>query len=312
MTTLTQESFAAARAYIMTHGRPLDQARFVFHFENGDPALIIRELAAYQNEDGGFGHALEPDLRTPASSAIATSTGLTVLREAGAKGDEPLVIAVIRYLRNSYDALKNLWPIVPAAVEDAPHAPWWNYAESATTFGGFRVNPRAALVGHLYHFAAAQEAPADLLTGAGQSLLAHIESIPDDDMGMHDLLAILDLAGADNLPAGLRRPIVGKLRRVVGHAVVTDPKQWGEYALRPLQVAPAPDSLLASHVDRQAIDANLDYEIEQQMADGSWDLAWSWDFVDATAWAKAEKDWKGLHAVNNLRIFAAYGRIATT
>jgi hypothetical protein len=294
----------------MSHGRPLDRARFTYHFENGDPALIIQEVAAYQNEDGGFGNALEPDSRTPASSAIATSTGLTALREAGAKGDEPLVIAAIRYLLSSYDARQKVWPIVPAAVEDAPHAPWWSYAESATVFDSFRVNPRAALVGHLYHFAAAQQAPADLLTGVSQSLLAHIESIPDDDMGMHDLLAILDLAGADNLPAGYRQPIVSKLQRVVRQAVETDPRQWAEYTLRPLQVAPAPDSLLAAHIDRQAIDANLDYEIEQQTADGSWDLAWSWDFVDAAAWAQAEKDWKGLHAVNHLRILAAYGRIA--
>ena len=309
MITLTHESFAAARAYIMTHGRPLDQARFVYHFKNGDPALVVEQLAAYQNEDGGFGNALEPDIRTKASSAIATSTGLTILREVGAKDDEPLVIAAVNYLLSSYDTLERVWPIVPAAVEDAPHAPWWSYAESASTFDSFRVNPRAALVGQLYHFAAVQEAPADLLTGASQSLLAHIESIPDDDMGMHDLLAILDLAGADNLPSELRQPIVIKLRRVVPHAVVTDRSLWGEYALRPLQVAPAPDSLLAPYVDRQAIDANLDYEIEQQTADGSWDLAWSWDFIDAAAWAQAEKDWKGAHAVNHLRILAAYGRI---
>jgi hypothetical protein len=310
MTILSQESFAAARAYIMTHGRPLDQARFAYHFEDGDPASILRELAAYQNEDGGFGKALEPDLRTPASSAIATATGLTLLREAGAKGDDPLAIAAVRYLLNSYDARNKVWPIVPPAVEDAPHAPWWSYAESATTFAGFRINPRAALVGHLYHFASGQGAAADLLSDVSQSLLAHIESIADEEMGMHDLLATLELAETDDVPAEVRSPIVDKLRRVVPSAIVTDPEQWTDYVLRPLQVAPAPDSLMAPFIDRQAIDVNLDYEIEQQSADGSWALAWSWDFIDAAAWAQAEKEWKGFHAVNHLRVLAAYDRIA--
>ena len=306
MLTMTRESFAAARAFIMRRGRPVDQARFAYHFENGGSALVLRALAAYQNDDGGFGHALEPDLRTPASSAIATSTGLAILREADAAASEPLVADAIRYLLNSYDPETGVWPIVPPAVEDAPHAPWWIYAESEANFDGFLVNPRASLVGHLYHFSPEQE----MLPDVSQSLLARMDSIPDDDMDMHDLLAFLELAKADNLPADMRQKVVAKLRRAAHHTVATDPAQWTEYTLRPLQVAPAPDSLLSADVDRAAVDANLDYEIERQSADGSWDLAWSWDFVDAAAWVQAEKDWKGYHAVNTLRTLSAYGRIA--
>ncbi|UCG22978.1 MAG: hypothetical protein JSW55_12465 [Chloroflexota bacterium] len=303
---MTPESFAAARAYIMSHGRPVDRVRFAYHFEGGDSAPVLQALAAYQNDDGGFGHALEPDLRTPASSAIATSTGLAILREVKAAAGEPLVADAIRYLLYSYDAARDVWPIVPPAVEDAPHAPWWTYADSEASFDGFLVNPRAALVGHLYHFDPGQE----MLAAVSRSLLAHMGTIPDDDMDMHDLLAFLELAEADNVPADLRQEVVSKLRRTVPHALASDPAQWTDYTLRPLQVAPAPDSILASEVDRAAVDANLDWEIERQSADGSWDLAWSWDFVDAAAWARAENDWKGYHAVNTLRTLAAYGRLA--
>ena len=306
MLIMTRESFAAARAYIMSRGRPVDRVRFSYHFEDGDSAPVLQALAAYQNEDGGFGHGLEPDLRTSASSAIATSTGLAILREVKAAAGEPLVADAIRYLLYSYDAARSVWPIVPPAVEEAPHAPWWTFADSEANFDGFVVNPRAALVGHLYHFSPSQE----MLAPVSRSLLAHMETIPDDDMNMHDLLALLELAEADNVPAGIRDSVVDKLRRAAGHAVAADPAQWAEYSLRPLQVAPSPDSLLAAAVDRAAVDANLDYEIERQSADGSWDLAWFWDFVDAAAWARAERDWKGYHAVNILRTLAAYGRLA--
>ena len=54
----------------------------------------------------------------------------------------------------------------------------------------------------------------------------------------------------------------------------------------------------------------VDYLIAQQLADGSWPLAWSWDFVDAGAWAQAEKDWKGHLAVANLRLLGAFNRLA--
>jgi hypothetical protein len=303
---MTRESFAAARAYIMSHGRPVDQARFAYHFENGDSATVLQALAAFQNDDGGFGHALEPDLRTPASSAIATSTGLAILREVDAAVSDPVVADAVRYLLYSYDAARSVWPIVPPTVEDAPHAPWWTYADSEANFGGFLVNPRAALIGHLYYFSPGQE----MLANVSQSLLAHMETIPDDDMGMHDLLSFLELAEVDNMPADQRQKVVAKLRRAARHAVATDPAQWTEYNLRPLQVAPTPDSFLSSEIDHAAVDANLDYEIERQAADGSWDLAWSWDFVDAAAWAQAEKDWKGYHAVNTLRTLSAYGRLA--
>ncbi len=310
MKMMTAESLAAARKYILTYGRALDQARFVYHFESGDSDAVIRALAAFQNDDGGFGRALEPDVRTPASSAIATATGLAILREVGAAPDEPLVTGAVGYLLDTYDAAEQVWPIVPPAVEDAPHAPWWNYAESATSFGGFRINPRASLLGHLYHFAAGREQVASVLASAGPSLLNHVQGIADDDLGMHDLLALLELVEADNVPEAIRRPLVDKLRRVTRNAVETDPTRWAEYTLQPLQVAPAPDALLAPAVDRRAIEANLDMVVESQAADGSWDLPWSWDFVDAAAWAQAERDWKGFHAVNRLRVLVAHGRLA--
>ena len=60
---------------------------------------------------------------------------------------------------------------------------------------------------------------------------------------------------------------------------------------------------------RSAIDAHLDYLLETQLDDGSWPLTWSWDFVDAQAWAQAERDWKGLMIVNQLISLKAYGRL---
>ena len=97
MKKMSADSFSAARTYIMSHGRPLDQARFNFHFAGGDLSALVEALAAFQNEDGGFGHGLEPDLRTPASSAIATSLGMSILREVDAAPELPLVNAAVRY-----------------------------------------------------------------------------------------------------------------------------------------------------------------------------------------------------------------------
>ena len=60
--------FSRAREYIKENGRQLDRRLFAYHFEDGPAAGVTDALARYQNHDGGFGNALEPDLRTPASS----------------------------------------------------------------------------------------------------------------------------------------------------------------------------------------------------------------------------------------------------
>lgn len=54
--------YERARAFLYRSARPLDIARFQCHFKNGGKGAVLAALAADQNEDGGFGHALEPDL----------------------------------------------------------------------------------------------------------------------------------------------------------------------------------------------------------------------------------------------------------
>src|SRR5512140_688040 len=46
-----------AVAFIQTHARPLERALYAYHF-GGEPAdAVLAELAAFQNEDGGFWRA---------------------------------------------------------------------------------------------------------------------------------------------------------------------------------------------------------------------------------------------------------------
>ena len=62
MKQLSPEGFARARHFLKTEARALDRALFEFRFEGAPAQAVARELAAYQNQDGGFGHTLEPDM----------------------------------------------------------------------------------------------------------------------------------------------------------------------------------------------------------------------------------------------------------
>jgi hypothetical protein len=80
---MTGEVFEKARRFIYRNARPLDLARWRYHFEGGPKEAVVTALAAYQNEDGGFGHALEPDAWNPASSPVQTWAATEILRETG-------------------------------------------------------------------------------------------------------------------------------------------------------------------------------------------------------------------------------------
>jgi hypothetical protein len=56
-----------ARDFVLRNARLLERQRFAHRFDGAPRDGVIAALAAYQNEDGGFGNALEPDKRTPHS-----------------------------------------------------------------------------------------------------------------------------------------------------------------------------------------------------------------------------------------------------
>src|SRR6478609_9578535 len=82
--------FSAAAAFLAANARVLDRRRFERLFEDGPAAPVRDAVAAYRNDDGGFGHALEPDCRAPGSQPAAVAMALSMMNETGA-WDEDLV-----------------------------------------------------------------------------------------------------------------------------------------------------------------------------------------------------------------------------
>ena len=115
--------FNAAAAFVAANARVLDRRRFQRLFEDGPAAQVRDAVAAYRNDDGGFGHALEPDCRAPGSQPAAAAMALHIMDETDV-WDEDLV-------RGACDWLAAVAPaeggaaFVEATLEGWPHAPWW-------------------------------------------------------------------------------------------------------------------------------------------------------------------------------------------
>jgi hypothetical protein len=289
----------------MTSGRPLEQARFKYLFENGSLDAVAAALAAYRNPDGGYGHALEPDAFTPTSGALATSIGLGVLRDCGATADHEQVRGAVGYLLATLDPEEKVWRIIPADANDYPHAPWWTDENGSLRegFGSYEVNPRADLVGLLHTEAAL--VPADLLDDLTERTITSIES---GEQEAHALICAVRLVETKELPARYRDRLAPRVRQLVEQTTALDPAAWSEYGPQPLWYVSAPDSLCAADL-AAATQANLDFLIAQQAEDGSWKPTFNWGGMYPDEAPRSERDSTSVLTYTALARSRAFGRI---
>lgn len=304
---LTTASFEKAKRFLETEARTLEWRLFQYHFEDTERARrdVLEELKRYQNSDGGFGHALEPDVRMKGSSVVATKFALQILLDLDAPKEEPFVRDGIAYLLDAYDSDKGVWPLVPGTVMDAPHAPWWNVEGLEEEFGSYLANPKAGVLRCLLEYP--EGVTGELIRDVTDSVMAHFHDLPIE-MPFFDAISYLMLLQAQNLSDRYNEELQAKLEKTAKEIVSQNPEKWTEFAIKPLWLAPAPHAPLAA-VLWDAAQENLDFEIDHQNEDGSWSPLWSWGDADPENWKMAEREWKGVLTLAMLRTLRDYGRI---
>ncbi len=131
------------RKWMHRNARPLDLARWRMHFEDGCADDVYSALSFYQNEDGGFGHALEAASWNPNSSPVETFCATEIIYETGVKGTNRLIEGILKYLDSGRDFNNGKWDALVQSNNDYPHAPWWTYDEKRIEAWGY--NPTIAL-----------------------------------------------------------------------------------------------------------------------------------------------------------------------
>ena len=288
--------FKAAAAFVAANARVLDRRRFQRLFEDGPvlgSAPVRDAVAAYRNDDGGFGHALEPDCRAPGSQPAATEMALRVLDEADA-WDEDLV-------RGACDWLTAVAPaeggaaFVEPTLDGWPHAPWWVPEEGPGHSRPASLIATGMIAGTLH----ARGVSHPWLDGATGVMWARIGTLTEP--GGYEMFGVLSFLQhvPDRERAREAFARVGPLiieRNLVG----LDPEAPGE-AHGVLDFAPEPDSLTRSLFDDVTIKAHLDHLAQAQLEDGGWTFNWP-------AWSPAaERDWRGFLTVDALRVLRANG-----
>jgi hypothetical protein len=281
---------AAAESFIWSAARLLDRHRYSLRCAGGPAQPVIHALRGYRNPDGGFGHALEPDLRCPGSQPAPTLHALEILNEAGAADSDMARDA--RAFMASIAAPDGGIPSALPGFESYPHAPWWSGLDAEP--GSFLTFGLAAVV----HAGGADGD--DWLDRATRWSWRAIETT--ERPGGYWLKYAC--AFLDAVPDAERaRAAVASLAARVGPSAVAPVGGVEGEALRPLDFSPLPGSRSRGLVSESQVAAHLDAVESGQQEDGGWMFDW-------LAWSPAQTaDWRGNVTIRALTWLGDNGRL---
>ncbi len=301
-------TFEKARAYLYRNARPLDLARFQYHFEKGSRENVMNVLSCYQNADGGCGHAVEADCWNPNSTPLHSGTATNIIREIDyPDADHPLIKGLLRYFTSGKDFDGSHWALTVESNNDYPHAPWWHTDSTSSCHTDY--NGTAQIAGFLIRYAERGSDAYNLgirIAGEAIDALSAEELLDMHTCGCYIQMAeCIEKAGAtDQIAYGMLKE---KLHASVKKLIDTDVSKWGTYTCKPSHFFNTNQSEFYPE-NKEIADYECEHIIKTQLADGSWDIPWSWgDFPEE--WAVAKRWWKGHVIVQNLLYLKGMGRL---
>ncbi|HKU38961.1 MAG TPA: hypothetical protein VJR89_12460, partial [Polyangiales bacterium] len=300
MTQLARQRFQDAEQFLWLSARLLERVRFEHSFKAGPREAVLAALRAYQNPDGGFGHAIEPDFRGPVSQPLNVEFAFKVLDEIELP-DPALIQPALGFLREVTAADGGL-PNVLSNVSSYPRAPWWEAPREVTGC----LLPTASIAGLLSKWKIADawleravaytwRAMDALIERAktAQGRLPRLQVAYEARATLPFLEHVPDRARAERTASALRAALdaAGMIAR--------EPDPAAEGCV-PLELAPHPNALARSWFDAALIERHLAALCTAQQADGGWTVPWSiWTPI-------TEPEWRGILTLEKLKILRAY------
>lgn len=259
---------------------------------------LVRSLAGYRNDDGGYGWGLEPDLRAPESQPGGALHALATLADAG-PATSPDTASLLDWL-GSVTLPDGGLPMALPLADPAACAPFWVHANPAES----SLQITAAVAAQAHRALRWDESVRDHPWPARATrfcfdAIRRIEEAPFAYV-LSFALQLLD-AASDTYPEALE--LLTHLGRFVpkdGALPVVGGIE-GE-TLHLLDLAPEPDRPVRDLFDPQAVADDLDRLERDQLPDGGWPVGFT-SYSDA-----AGLEWRGLITAGAVTVLRLNGR----
>ena len=296
-----------AKDFIRRNARPLDLARWQYHFENGTKDAVLAELARYQNEDGGFGHGLEADCFNPNSSPIQTWAATELLREIGCTdSSHPMIQGILRYLASGthFDAEKRQWLNTVPSNNDYPHAIWWTYKEGEVEF---KYNPTACLAGFFLRYGDRQSS----FYGAAMQIAQEaykfwVASRPYAEQHVTScFIRLYEYCTEASIAITDMSIFKQQLMEQVQYELNGVAEKWDtEYVCMPSNFIETRDSIFYKD-NQELVEKECACIVSHQLPDGSFDVLWQW-WTDYPEFETSKIWWKADFCIKNLRFLREF------
>jgi hypothetical protein len=308
---LSKDQYENIRNWMYRNARPLDLARWKYHFESGKKENVLSALSVYQNPDGGFGHALESDSWNPDSAPLQTWCATEILYELGSfEKDLIMIKGILNYLDSEKDYKQGYWNALIPSNNDYPHAPWWTYSENAIS--GWGYNPTICLVGFILYYGERNsklyEKAIQIAVKATEEYLQK-ESLTD----MHELSCFIRfyeyMERAEENSELCRLIHLSKLRERlisdVTKVISTNTAEWGtSYVCKPSQFLNSPSSIFYPNV-KEAAQYETEFIIHNLNPEGYWNVTWSWGSYPEE-WPISRNWWQSNQTITNMRYLKGF------
>lgn len=305
---MEREVFEKAKRFVYQNARPLDLARWKYHFEGGTVEEVLEILAMYQKEDGGFGYALEPDNWNPDSTPIATWAAVNILREMDVTDrSHPIAEGILRYLGSGKDFAEGKWYNTVAANNGYPHAVWWS---CPCEKGMPDDNPTVSLAGFLLRFSEENSALHEKACGIVKKAVSGFMEQPTEEMHTvkNFLELLLDCEEIEGFSLFHLEAFREKVQASVDRAVCREPEKWyREYVFKPVDFF-EPKHRIFEIAGRELCEMQADGIEKEQCADGSYPVTWQW-WTDYKEYEISANWWRADLVVKNMCYLKAMGRI---
>lgn len=274
--------------FVIQNARPLELAIYKYFFENESNQAVIDELSKFQNTDGGFGHALEPDFFNPNSSPIATNDAINTLYCVNALDrDSDIVKGIVGYLasHDSFDEDKKRWLFAIDSNKDYPHAIWWEKKDDGIS----KFNPSVSLAAFMVCYGNRTSLYEEIIK-EGVEYLQIGREISGDDINCYLLAYELLTKNSINDIVDLDA-FKDLLCKAVENCICKDIKKYGvEYVPMPSVIFTGRYLDFITHEIKLLISAEKDILDKLQKEDGGFDITWKWytpypdEYEQARAW----------------------------
>lgn len=312
MKKLTLQDFEEVKLWIYRNARNIELALWQYYFENGSKEAVISSLSFYQNEDGGFGHALEADTWNPNSSPYTTLVAINILKNINFEDkNHPMMQGIFKFLESNSYCKGEGWYFNIQSNNDYAHAPWWTYSMEANEVEGIGVT--AGIIAFILRNGNENSEIYKKALHLSDVLINKIMTAENHgDMGIGGYCTLLDSLEKAELTERFHCSFLKeKLEKLVHDSIERDMSKWINYTVRPSEYIDSPKSSFYKD-NEDIVELELDYIIETRPKDGVWDITWSW-FENNEKYAKefaiSENWWKASKAIEKMNYLKNFNRL---